>query len=320
MEQTGGILILVKRDTDGGGFDVAFGMRSHNDIPDTSCAVGNREFLETLGLKIVGDTASINGEDVFKEWLIQAPFQQVLQELGDASLGFEAIPHNELAAAWKAFSGDLGKGIKAVWRGISDISWFLLLYDSASYKGGIKADDSTSGSIFYALAAINSGLYWQTPKLTQPAINPKEIATDEVSKSAWLQRLADRYPEVATKLIDRVRSGGVISGEIDDVACNIWWLGQLWLVFLDGDDFGLTHDREIYDHIRESAAKRPKCSMEDEASAWMHAYAADMSIFEIRLGLDCAVKSVGTVLIFNGNYDETFEWLVSGTDRSDISD
>jgi hypothetical protein len=117
-----------------------------------------------------------------------------------------------------------------------------------------------------------------------------------------------------------VRSGGVISGEIDDVARNIWWLGQLWLTFLDGDDFQLTDDREIYDQVRELAAKPPRRSIEDEASAWMIMRAANMSKFEIKLGLDCAVKSVGTVLIFNGNYDFIYRSLVSRTHRDDIPD
>lgn len=146
------------------------------------------------------------------------------------------------------------------------------------------------------------------------------IVVDGAPESVWLQRLTARYPEVANKLVSRVQRGGVISGEIDNVASNIWWLGQLWLTFLDGDSFGLTDDREIYDSITELAAKRPRCSIEEEAWAWMQMRAANMSKFEIKLGLDCAVKSVGTILIFNGNYDDTYQLLVQGTHRDDILD
>lgn len=166
MDQINGILVLVKRDSDSTGFDIAFGMRRHNDLPDTCCAVGNREFLETLGMKIIGDFDTITSNDAFKEFLVDAPFHQVIQELGESGSGFDVLPKNKLSEAWSAFGGDLGKGLKAVWQGTADPSWFLLLYDSASYRGGIKADDSTCGSSLYAVSAVNSGLYWQNPKFS----------------------------------------------------------------------------------------------------------------------------------------------------------
>lgn len=318
MEQNDGILILVKRGTDNGRFAVAFGVRSHDDTPDISCAVGDLDFLEILGLKNIGDQNTITNDHVFKEWLIGAPFHQVIQELGDADSGFEVMPENVLRSAW-GLRG-LGKGIRVVWRNKADISWFLLLYDSASYRGGRNTDDNTFGSNFYVLAAFNSGLLRKTPKLTDEAAYQTELVVDDTAESVWLQRLAARYPDIANKLISRVRSGGVISGEIDNVARNIWWLGQLWLVFLDGDDFGLTDDREIYDNIKQLAAKRPRWSIEEEASAWMQERAANMSKFEIEMGLDCAVKSAGTMLILNGNYDGTYKELVGGRHRHDISD
>jgi len=320
MEQTNGILVLVKRDKHSSGFDVAWGMRHHNDIPDTCRAVGNRLFLEAHGLKVIGDFDTITGDDAYKEWLIGTPFHRVVQELGETGSGFEVLPKNNLSVAWSAFGGDLGKGLRAVWRGTADLSWFLLLYDSASYQGGTKADDSTFGSSLYAVAIINSGLYWLNPKSPNDAANPADVVVAGAAESVWLQRLKARYPDVASKLVSRVQSGGAISGEIDNVACNIWWLGQLWLTFLDGDDFGLTDDREIYDHITQLATQPPRCSIEDEAWAWMQMRAANMSKFEIKLGLDCAVESVGTILIFNGNYDDTYQLLVQGTHRDDISD
>jgi len=127
-----------------------------------------------------------------------------------------------------------------------------------------------------------------------------------------LQKLSTRYPDVASKLLNRVKEGGAISGKIDLVAAQIWRLGQLWLVFFDGDDFGLTEDRSIYDGIKALAESVPRCSIEEEAQIAMRMTAGNMSKFEIRLGLDCVVDTIGEILIFSGQYDETYNFLVSG--------
>lgn len=136
----------------------------------------------------------------------------------------------------------------------------------------------------------------------------------------YLQKLSARYPDVASKLLNRVKEGGVISGEIDSVAAAIWRLGQLWLVFFDGDDFGLTEDRGIYDDIEALAESVPRCSIEEEAQIAMHHTALGMSKFEIRLGRDCAVNTIGTYLVFSGQYEETYDLLVSGRHRDEILD
>lgn len=137
----------------------------------------------------------------------------------------------------------------------------------------------------------------------------------------YLQKLSVRYPDVASKLLNRVKEGGVLSGEIDSVAAAIWRLGQLWLVFFDGDDFGLTEDRSIYDGIKALAEDvEPRCSIEEEAQRWMHYNALDMSKFEIRLGLDCAVDTIGTYLVLSGQYEETYDLLVSRRHRDEILD
>lgn len=135
-----------------------------------------------------------------------------------------------------------------------------------------------------------------------------------------LQKLSARYPDVASKLLNRVKEGGVISGEIDSVAAAIWRLGQLWLVFFDGDDFGLTEDRSIYDGIKALAESVPRCSIEEEAQIAMHLTALNMSKFEIRLGLDCVVDTIGTYLVFSGQYEETYNLLVSRQHRYEILD
>lgn len=140
------------------------------------------------------------------------------------------------------------------------------------------------------------------------------------AESLWLQKLSARYPEVASKLLKRVQNGGAISGEIDVVANQIWMLGQLWLVFLDGDDFDLTEDRNVYDTVKWMSTRPPSRSMEDEAQLFMANIAMNMSKFEIRLGLDCVVETIGNIMILNGGYDDLYQYLVSQRHRSEIMD
>jgi hypothetical protein len=143
---------------------------------------------------------------------------------------------------------------------------------------------------------------------------------ENAAKSLGLQRLSARYPEVASNLLNRVRGGSVISGEIDVVANQIWIMGQLWLVFLDGDDFGLTEDRNIYDTVKWRSTRPPRHSMEDEAQIFMAEIAMNMSKFEIRLGLDCVVQTIGNIMINNGGYDGMYQYLVSQRHRAEILD
>lgn len=145
------------------------------------------------------------------------------------------------------------------------------------------------------------------------AVSLKELYEECRKQSSWFAKLSDAYPEVARKLLERVQKDEKIKARLDDVACNIWWLGQLWLVFMDGDNFGLTKDRDIYDHIKYLALTPPTRSIDNEAASWMKLRAAGMSKFDIRLGLDCAVAEVGNILVLNGNYDETFQFLVDSS-------
>ena len=135
--------------------------------------------------------------------------------------------------------------------------------------------------------------------------------------SVHLGKLEIVFPRRAEELRNHVRNGGKLSGPIEDVAANIWSLSQLWLVFLDGDDFCFTKDREIYDSIVTLAHTRPRCSIEYEASIRMHMIALSMSNFEIATALSCSVDSVGQILLLNGNYDETYQMLVRGRGRVD---
>ena len=127
-----------------------------------------------------------------------------------------------------------------------------------------------------------------------------------------LGKLEIHFPRRAEELRKHARNGGKLSGPIDKVAGSVWYLSQLWLVFLDGNDFGLTDDREIYDQIVRLANTHPRCSIEHEANMWMHAVATSLTNFEVATALSCSVDSVGQILVLNGNYDETYQNLIRG--------
>lgn len=128
------------------------------------------------------------------------------------------------------------------------------------------------------------------------------------------QALKARYPTIADELSRYKRVTSRPPRTAEEIANDVWVLGQLWLVFLDGDSFGLTEDREIYDEVVRLAASPPRCSIEEEASSWMQMMVLNMTTPEIKMGLECAVKSVGQILVLNGNFDETLEEMVKYRD------
>ena len=146
--------------------------------------------------------------------------------------------------------------------------------------------------------------------LSRNVVASKGVQTD--ASSIHLGKLENAFPRRAEELRNHARSGGKLSGPIEDVAARIWSLSQLWLVFLDGDDFGLTKDRGIYDHVVSMAHTHPRCSIEHEANITMIMVASIMSNFEIETALNCSVDSVGAILLLNGNFDETYQELVRG--------
>lgn len=128
------------------------------------------------------------------------------------------------------------------------------------------------------------------------------------------QALKAQYPTVADELSRYNRVTSRLPRTVEEIANDVFVLGQLWLVFLDGDSFGLTEDREIYDEVVRLAASPPRCSIEEEALSWMRMMVLNLTTPEIKLGLECAVKSVGQILVLNGNFDETLEELVKYRD------
>jgi len=134
-----------------------------------------------------------------------------------------------------------------------------------------------------------------------------------------LGKLGVLYPKIAEQLMTFAKNGHGLSGTLEETANRIFYLGQLWLVFLDGADFGLTRDRDIYNNIRDMAGKPPRCSIEEEAGAWMNVVAVSMTALEIKLALQCGVETVGIILEINGNFDDTLSALIETRDRSNPS-
>ncbi len=155
------------------------------------------------------------------------------------------------------------------------------------------------------------------PPPPPPRSNP--LARPSADSPQVFGKLGTMYPNIAEQLKNLANNGHVLSGTLEESANRIYYLGQLWLVFLDGADFGLTRDREIYDNIREMAQKHPRCSIEDEADAWMSVVAVSMTTLEIRLALQCGVESVGYILEANGNFDYTLSMLIERRNRSNPS-
>jgi len=124
-------------------------------------------------------------------------------------------------------------------------------------------------------------------------------------------RLVRHFPKRADELRARARSITDPPPDLNISADKIWRLSQLWLTFLDGEDFGLTIDEGIYREVKQLANSAPRCSIEEEAGQWMLINATSMSEDEIELALWCAVDRVGHALVINGNFDETLQILLS---------
>lgn len=133
-----------------------------------------------------------------------------------------------------------------------------------------------------------------------------------------LDILKSLYPELAKDLAEYHRKNKSPKSRLLHSATGVWFLGQSWLTFFDGEEFDATDDIRIYNLISEMARRSPKCSVEDEASIFMHNIASNMTEFEMRLGLCIAVKKLGHVLILNGNFDHVLASLIRYRDRTNF--
>ena len=122
--------------------------------------------------------------------------------------------------------------------------------------------------------------------------------------------LGENFPQRFQELENHHRSGLFLSGGISEVSERIWKLSQLWMIFLDGDDLAFTQDHDLYRHISDLANSHPRCTIEEEVGHWMTMLASQMTDFEIALALWCGVDRVGSILVINGNFDETLDELI----------
>ena len=130
------------------------------------------------------------------------------------------------------------------------------------------------------------------------------------------QLLEALYPDIAHELsLHHARMNVPLSARVQSTEL-VWLVGQLWLVFLDGETIDWTDDEGLYEFVASMARRAPICSLAEEASILMHAQATYMSDAELRLALSIAVKKVGTVLVLNGNFDDTLYALISYRNRS----
>ena len=143
----------------------------------------------------------------------------------------------------------------------------------------------------------------------------KRLKDVQAKDPKMLNFLAKNFHQRFQELENHYRSGLFLSGEISEVAERIWKLSQLWMIFLDGDDLSFTQDHELYRHISDLANSHPRCTIEEEVSHWMSMVAGQMTDFEIRLALWCGVDRVGSLLVLNGNFDETLDELIQHRNR-----
>lgn len=106
-----------------------------------------------------------------------------------------------------------------------------------------------------------------------------------------LSKIRKHFPQAANRL-ESLCSSGAVNSQLHAAAISVWALTQTWLTFLDGQRKQLVFDDGIYDSIVELAGQSPRCSIEDEAEAWMVHWAVAMSDAEIRLALECAVERI----------------------------
>lgn len=139
----------------------------------------------------------------------------------------------------------------------------------------------------------------------------------DYSETDKVETIRNLYPELSKVFLDHHRNQKSSKSIISKSAEGVWLLGQAWLVFLDGDEMDLTDDVRIYNLISEISRKPPRCSVEQEASIFMHNVSLGMTEFEMRIGLRMAVAKLGHGLVLNGNFEETLASLIQYQDRSD---
>ena len=141
-----------------------------------------------------------------------------------------------------------------------------IMCGSCQRKFDVNRDAKSATCTCGTVLLIGQVVPYINESLSRNVVTSKGVQTD--ASSIHLGKLENAFPRRAEELRNHVRNGGKLSGPIEDVAVRIWSLSQLWLVFLDGDDFGLTDDRAIYDHVVSMAHTHPRCSNMRQVLQW----------------------------------------------------
>lgn len=131
------------------------------------------------------------------------------------------------------------------------------------------------------------------------------------SFSERAEKLRLEYPEVFAELRNWWTENPQRDRTFEESAYKVYTLGQLWLTWFDGDDFGVTKDRRIYDGIVSLAKSPPRCSVEDEALIHMRIFAREMTQREISLALNCPIQTVGQIVVMTGQLENTENHLLT---------
>jgi hypothetical protein len=129
------------------------------------------------------------------------------------------------------------------------------------------------------------------------------------------EKIARLYPAIANELVQYLEESNVSVARRFITTNRVWILGQMWLVFFDGNSRKLTDDVEIYEFAKMTSEREPRHSIEDQAVILMGIAASEMTRQEIEIALSIAVEKTGVTLMLNGNYNETLLLLCEHRDR-----
>lgn len=130
------------------------------------------------------------------------------------------------------------------------------------------------------------------------------------SPNDFARRFRDEYPKRFKMLEDYTSSVGGSERDLNRMAWSVWYLSQLYLIYLDGDDNDFPKDQEIAANIKILSQSQPRCPIHEEAQAWMAGLCVSMTHFEINLGILSAIDLLGISYIINGEADAVINDLI----------
>ncbi len=292
------------------------GLRDPVENPNITFVVGSEESLEVWGFKPQGRSYSIAVDGSTLEERV------MVCSLDSAVSGLRSEIVEPLETPFLRETG-FNPGLICAWHVTErDGSRFwLLAYRAGIYGGGLKPDETTFGSSLYALVGFNSGL-GTLPTNSTNKTESKSAPTGITRRGSDLvenpasdfkqrtKKLVHSYPVVAARLREVTQGVSLGARDFDNVAAQVYLLGQLWLTWFDGEHFEFTQDKGIYDSIVNLANSPPRCSVEQEALSWMRMTASNLTRTEIKLALQCPVYTLGETVLLNGQIRETLDDLL----------